>query len=54
MKAQMREANRQNARYTVIVGKDELAGGQAQVKEMETGEQVAVPFDTLAEYLSRE
>lgn len=53
MKAQMREANRQGARYTVIVGKDELVAERAQVKDMETGEQVALPFDTLQEHLSR-
>ncbi|ARA91847.1 histidine--tRNA ligase [Rhodothermaceae bacterium RA] len=51
MKAQMREANRQRARYTVIVGKDELAARQAQVKHMESGEQVAVAFDALAGFL---
>ena len=51
MRAQMREANRKNARFTVIVGKDELAAQQAQVKDMETSEQVAVSFDTLARHL---
>lgn len=53
MKAQMREANRQNAPFTVIVGKDELQARQAQVKNMETGEQEAVAFDSLAGYLRR-
>jgi histidyl-tRNA synthetase len=51
LKAQMRAANRLNARFTVIVGKDELAGHEAQVKDMETGEQVAVSFDALANHL---
>ena len=51
MKAQMREANRQNAPYTLIVGKDELAAETAQVKSMETGEQIAVPFSELGRWL---
>lgn len=53
MKAQMREANRQQARLTVIVGKDELEARRAQVKNMETGEQVEVPFDELAAHIER-
>ncbi len=53
LKAQMKEANRQNARTAVIVGKDELAAQAAQVKDMETGEQCSVPFDELAEALKR-
>ena len=51
MKAQMRAANRLNARYVVIVAQDELAAGQAQVKNMDSGEQRAVAFDALAAYL---
>ncbi len=52
LKAQMKEANRKNARTAVIVGKDELAAQAAQVKDMETGEQRSVPFDDLAGALS--
>lgn len=51
MKAQMREANRQNARYAVIVGKDELETEKAQLKDLGTGEQVEVPFGELASEL---
>lgn len=53
MKAQMRAANRLNARYVVIVAQDELEAGQAQVKNMDTSEQVAVAFEALAAYLKR-
>jgi histidyl-tRNA synthetase len=52
LKAQMKEANRQDARYAVIIGKDELAAQAAQVKNMETGEQTSVPFADLADALS--
>lgn len=48
MKAQMREANRQNARYTVIVGDTELDEQHAQVRHMETGEQTAVAFEAIS------
>ncbi|MEM6645449.1 MAG: histidine--tRNA ligase [Bacteroidota bacterium] len=51
MKAQMREANRQNAPFTAIIGQDELAAGEAQVKRMATGEQEAVAFSALAAYV---
>ncbi len=51
MKAQMREANRQSASVVVIVGDDELAGGSAIVRRMETGEQREIPFDGILEEL---
>lgn len=51
LKAQMREANRQNATYTIIIGGNELEVGKAQVKAMATGEQEEVAFDRLAAYL---
>jgi histidyl-tRNA synthetase len=35
-------ANRLQARLTVIIGEDEVASGQVQLKDMETGEQGAV------------
>lgn len=51
LKAQMKEADRQDARFAVIVGKDELAAGEAQLKDMATGEQRAVSFADLAAIL---
>lgn len=51
MKAQMREANRQNAPFALIIGKDELDSGVVQMKEMATGEQTEIPFDDIAEYV---
>ena len=50
--SQMKEADRQGARFAVIVGKDELAVGAAQVKDMASGEQRSVPFDALADALA--
>lgn len=51
MKAQMREANRQNALYAAIIGKDELAGDVAQIKDMGTGEQVEIQMSDLYDYV---
>jgi histidyl-tRNA synthetase len=67
MRAQMREANRQNARFALIVGESELAENSLAVKNMESGEQEVLPVsqaiqklkiadgDTLvADYFGRE
>lgn len=39
MRAQMREANRQNARFALILGEDELAKNLIALKDMEAGTQ---------------
>lgn len=44
-RAQMREANRQAAKYTLILGSDELAQGTIAVKNMESGEQETLSRD---------
>jgi histidyl-tRNA synthetase len=51
LKAQMKEANRQDADYTLIIGGNELEAEAATVKEMESGDQVEVPFARLVEVL---
>jgi histidyl-tRNA synthetase len=43
-KAQMREANREQAAYTYIIGDSELEAGAGALKNMQTGEQEAVAF----------
>lgn len=45
MKAQMREANRQQARYVAILGDEELGQGVVQLKNFDSGEQEAVTFE---------
>nr|WP_279388951.1 histidine--tRNA ligase [Baia soyae] len=54
MKAQMKVADREQARFVAILGEDELAQNLIQVKNMETGTQVAVPFDQLVTYIQTE
>ena len=51
MKAQMREANRQQARYAVLVGERELAEKRAVVRDMRSGQQQEVPLDELTDFL---
>ncbi len=51
MKAQLRDANRQQARFAVIVGEDELAKKHAQVKDLSRGAQEKVAFDDLPDFL---
>lgn len=51
MKAQMKSADRFAARFTVILGDNELERGTAMVKAMANGEQEEVPLDRLADAL---
>jgi histidyl-tRNA synthetase len=48
MKANMREANKYNARYVLFIGGDEYKEGYMNLKNMKTGEQVPVPLDSYA------
>ncbi|MBI5464839.1 MAG: histidine--tRNA ligase [Ignavibacteriales bacterium] len=45
VKAQMREANRQNAQYVLVVGESELASRSAKLKNMQTGYETPVSLD---------
>jgi histidyl-tRNA synthetase len=51
LKAQLKTANRLNARYVAILGEEELANNQIQIKQMETGEQTSIAMDQLVSYL---
>lgn len=51
MKAQMKSAERMQARYTAILGDDELECGEIALKLMETGEQRTVKLSDLASEL---
>ena len=47
VKAQMREANREQAQYVIVVGEQELKTKIAQLKNMRTGKEMAVSLDTI-------
>ncbi|MHB9130643.1 MAG: histidine--tRNA ligase [Armatimonadota bacterium] len=49
LKAQMKEANRQGAWYALILGDDELASGEATLRNMRDGSQDTVQLDQLTE-----
>ncbi|MFC5591108.1 histidine--tRNA ligase [Sporosarcina soli] len=49
MKAQMKSADRLQARMVVLLGEDEVAEGVVQLKNMANGEQVKVPVAELIE-----
>jgi histidyl-tRNA synthetase len=51
MRAQMREANRQNARFALILGDDELAQNSIAVKDMREGAQEILPLADAVEKL---
>ncbi len=51
-KSQFKKADREKARFVIIIGEDELAANAAQVKEMKTGEQEKVLLDHLKSILT--
>jgi histidyl-tRNA synthetase len=53
MKKRLGRANDAGAAYALIIGDDELDRGEAQLKNLETGEQRAVSLELLAEALGR-
>jgi len=53
LKAQMRYADKMRARFVAIIGDDELAAGEATVKDMSTGEQKRIAQAELATCVRR-
>jgi histidyl-tRNA synthetase len=47
VKSQMREANRQQARYVIVVGEQELKTKTAKFKNMLTGEETSISLDEI-------
>ncbi len=54
MKAQMKQANKANARFALIIGEDEVKEACVQLKDMAKSEQEKVSFDNIVEKLSAE
>ena len=52
MKSQMKDANRMNCKYMLIIGDDEISKNIIQVKNMETGNQESVDLSNLIKYFS--
>ncbi len=53
LKAQMRYANKIGAKYSIVLGDDELASGVAKLKNMENGEEKEIKLDSLVEILRK-
>jgi histidyl-tRNA synthetase len=51
MKAQLKASDRQNARFTAILGEDELSENRIAVKDMAEGSQENVAINELANYI---
>ncbi|OXB92518.1 histidine--tRNA ligase [Parageobacillus galactosidasius] len=51
IKAQLKSADRLNAKFVAILGDDELAKEVINIKEMSTGEQTEVPLHSVIDYL---
>jgi len=51
LKAQMKKADRGNAKMVLIVGEDELVKGQAVLRDMDTKEQQEIPVEGLVDSL---
>jgi histidyl-tRNA synthetase len=54
MKKRLQRANAIGARFAVILGDDELARGEATVKNMQSGEQASIALAELGSYLARQ
>jgi histidyl-tRNA synthetase len=52
MKSQMREGDRHNVEYMLILGENELAANAVTVRSMADGEQETVPLDEIVAWLS--
>lgn len=51
VKAQLKYADKINAKYTVIIGDNELECNTVKIKDMETGEQESIEIDAIQQFL---
>jgi len=52
LKAQMREANKIGARYAILIGDQELESGEAELKDLSTGDQKKIALDKLVDHIN--
>jgi len=53
MKAQMKDANRNDARFSLIVGEHELEAGKFTLRDMRESSEKMVSFDTIVDQIAR-
>lgn len=51
LRASMKYADKLGAQYTLVLGDDEIKNGQANIKNMSSGEQTLLDFDKIADFL---
>lgn len=51
LKAQMKQADRVGAKYTIVLGSDEVTTKQVRLKEMESGVETIVTLDEIVRYI---
>jgi len=54
VKAQMKYANKTGAKFSAVIGDDDIEKGSVSVKNMETGEAADVAFADLADYIKKQ
>ncbi len=52
LKAQMKEANKLKAKYTIIIGDDEIQNKQVTIKNMKNGQQESIHLDNIQSYFN--
>jgi histidyl-tRNA synthetase len=50
IKSQMKEANKNNVKYVVIIGEDEIKENSVTIKNMQNSEQFKLPLDSIENY----
>ncbi len=51
LKGAMKAADKSGARFSLVIGEDEVASGQISIKEMETGESQTLAITAIADFL---
>ena len=54
LKAQMKYADKLGAKYTIVLGDNEIASGAARVKDMASGEEKEILIEKIAEFFGEE
>lgn len=53
IKGQMKQADRLGAKFTIVIGDQELENNKIDVKNMTTGESETIELDALVEYFKK-
>ena len=53
IKGQMKQADRLNADYTIVIGDQELENNEVAIKDMTTGESESIQLDSVASYFNK-